>query len=48
VLDFRARQTRDALRIEITARANLDAERYELERQARRLETVLKLRLDVR
>ncbi|MEO8539624.1 MAG: Ppx/GppA phosphatase family protein [bacterium] len=48
ILDFRARQTKDALRLDIVSRAPLDAERYEMERQARRLESALRLRLDVR
>ncbi len=48
VLEFRATQVKETLRLELTSRAGLDAERIELERLERRLESALKLRLDVR
>lgn len=48
VLDFRARVVKDALRLELVSRAELDAERFELERLERRLDSALRLRLDVR
>ncbi len=48
VLGVSARVARRTLRVELTARESLDAELYELERQSRRLESVLRLKLDVR
>jgi exopolyphosphatase/guanosine-5'-triphosphate,3'-diphosphate pyrophosphatase len=48
VLEFRARQSKETLRIELVSRSPLDAELHDLERQGRRLESVLKLKLDVR
>jgi len=43
VLDVSARLTKDRLTVRLHSRADLDAELYELERQQRRLETVLKV-----
>ncbi|MBK7329383.1 MAG: Ppx/GppA family phosphatase [Dehalococcoidia bacterium] len=48
VLDFQAKVTKGTLRIHLTSRGELDAELYEIERQQRRIEAVLKLSLDVR
>ncbi len=48
VLDFEVRLAKGALRIDLHARSEIDAEVYDLERQQRRLESVLKLPLDVR
>lgn len=48
VLDVAARTTREALRIDLSARDALDAEVYELERHARRVESLFRLKLDVR
>lgn len=48
VLEFDVRIAKGALRISLHARGELDAEVYDLERQQRRLESVLKLALDVR
>ena len=48
VLGVSARVARRTLRVELTARESLNAELYELERQSRRLEAVLRLKLDVR
>jgi exopolyphosphatase/guanosine-5'-triphosphate,3'-diphosphate pyrophosphatase len=47
VLGLTAEVRKDALRIRLTAHSELEAERYELERQQRRAESVLRLRLDV-
>jgi exopolyphosphatase/guanosine-5'-triphosphate,3'-diphosphate pyrophosphatase len=47
VLGFRANLVDGALRIELAARSDLDVERYELERQARRFESALKLPLEL-
>ena len=47
VLELNARVKKDTLRIELVARADLDAELYERQRQQRRLESVLKLTLHV-
>ncbi|MGE3077239.1 MAG: hypothetical protein AB7N24_19270 [Dehalococcoidia bacterium] len=48
VLDFTIRLAKGALRIDLHARSEVDAEIYDLERQQRRLESVLKLPLDIR
>ncbi len=48
VLEFRTRVAKDALRIDLEANSPLDAELYDLERHGRRLESALKLGLDVR
>lgn len=47
VLGMSATLKKSALRLQLTARADLAAEMYELERQQRRFETVLKVSLDV-
>ena len=48
VLEVSARTHRDSLRLDLRAQDSLESERYELERHARRLESFLRLRLDVR
>lgn len=48
VLDVSVRGTRVALRIELVAQDSLEAERYDLERHARRVESTLRLALDIR
>jgi exopolyphosphatase/guanosine-5'-triphosphate,3'-diphosphate pyrophosphatase len=48
VLGLAARVTHGNLRIELSARDSLEAEAYELERHARRVEAALRLKLDVR
>lgn len=48
VLDFRLALKKTALRIDLSGRADLSAELYELERQQRRLESVLRVTLDIR
>jgi exopolyphosphatase/guanosine-5'-triphosphate,3'-diphosphate pyrophosphatase len=47
VLDLRARVKKSELQLTLTAHADISAELYELERQQRRLESVLKLSLSV-
>ncbi len=47
ILDFRVELKKSTLRITLAARADLAAERYELERQQRRLEATLKIGIDV-
>ena len=48
VLDCRAKVVKGSLRLHLASRGNLEAEFYEIERQQRRVEAVLKLTLDVR
>ncbi len=48
VLELNAKVARQSLRLELSARVPLDAEVHELETQARRVESVLRLKLDVR
>lgn len=48
VLELDAKVARQSLRLELSARVPLDAEVHELETQARRVESVLRLKLDVR
>jgi hypothetical protein len=47
VLEFAADVKKGALRLQLQSRADLSAETYDLERHQRRLESTLKLALDV-
>ena len=47
ILDFRMKLKKNSLQLELSARADLTAELYELERQQRRFEATLKLLLEV-
>jgi exopolyphosphatase/guanosine-5'-triphosphate,3'-diphosphate pyrophosphatase len=48
VHDFKIKVAKGALRIDLIANANVDSEAYDLERHQRRLESTLKLGLDIR